>query len=171
MKITDCFKAGFVQRPHGLRGEVTVVLAPDAPIEAEELKTVFLEDDGRLIPYFVDAISLNGSKALVKFQDVDTLEAAEKISKKSVYLPKTERPKSGRGEFYDDEVIGFDVEDEVAGPLGQIQEIIQAGANKLIVVLEGEKEVLIPVNSPFVVRLNKTTRKMTVSLPEGYLDI
>jgi 16S rRNA processing protein RimM len=33
------------------------------------------------------------------------------------------------------------------------------------------KEVLIPVNSPFITSINKSKKKISVNLPEGFLDI
>jgi 16S rRNA processing protein RimM len=34
-----------------------------------------------------------------------------------------------------------------------------------------EKEVLIPVNGPFILSINKTKKIITVLLPEGFLEI
>ena len=86
-------------------------------------------------------------------------------------MPKSERPKSIRGEFYDDEIPGFMVTDETVGELGPVQEVMTAGPNKLIVLDRQGKEVLIPVNSPFIVSINKSKKKITVNLPDGFLDI
>jgi 16S rRNA processing protein RimM len=171
MDIDACYKIGFILKPHGLKGGVTVSLDPDAPGDFSALESVFLEKDQRLIPYFIDEVSVRGAKAFVKFDDVDTPEAAESISKRALYLPKSSRPKSGRGEFYDDEVIGFDVTDENMGDLGQITDVMSAGANRLLVLLHQGREVLIPINSPFVKSVNKSRKKISVNLPEGFLDI
>jgi 16S rRNA processing protein RimM len=48
---------------------------------------------------------------------------------------------------------------------------MQAGANRLLVLMQGEKEVLIPVNSPFILSINKSKKRISVDLPEGFLDI
>ena len=171
MQITDCYKIGYILKPHGLKGEVTVSITPDGPEDISELETVFVEQNSRLAPFFIESASQNGDKAFVKFEDIDTVEDANKISKSSVYLPKSERPKSGREEFYDDEIIGFEVHDKELGLLGEIQSIEKAGPNKLFVVLYQEKEMLIPVNGPFVVSINKSKKTIAVDLPEGFLDI
>jgi 16S rRNA processing protein RimM len=77
----------------------------------------------------------------------------------------------GRGEFYDDEITGFAVNDEVTGDLGKVREIIEAGPNKLIAVDNGVKEVLIPVNGPFIKSINKSRKTIIVELPDGFLDL
>jgi 16S rRNA processing protein RimM len=143
---------------------------PEAP-ELEDIKTFFLEKNKRLVPQFMESISVRGDKAFVKFEDIDSPEAAQSISKSAVYLPKSTREKSGRGEFYDDEIIGFKVEDKLLGDLGTVAEVVSAGPNKLLSVDNQGKEVLIPVNSPFILRINKTKKKIIVELPDGFLEL
>jgi 16S rRNA processing protein RimM len=172
MHIDDCYKIGLVLKPHGLKGEVTISIDDDVPNDFATLDAVFLRrNDGPLVPYFIQAASVRGDKAFVKFEDVDTPEAAQTISKHAIFLPKTARPKSARGEFYDDEIVNFEVTDTTAGVLGHVTDVMQAGANRLLVIMQGEKEVLIPVNSPFILSINKSKKTISVELPEGFLDI
>ncbi len=171
MTIDACYKIGFIMKPHGLKGGVTIALNTEAPDDFDSIKTVFVEVKEKLLPYFVDTVSLKGNKAFLKLDGVDTPEDALAISKSSLYLPKTFRPKSGRGDFYDDEVIGFEVSDSETGLLGTITEVVQAGPNKLLSVDHNGREILIPVNSPFINSVNKNRKKITVTLPDGFLDI
>jgi len=89
MKLSQCYKVGYVMKPHGLKGEVTMSLDAESPADFESLETLFLEKGNVLVPYFVETMSVSGSKAYVKFEDVDTHEAAGDISKSGVYLPKS----------------------------------------------------------------------------------
>lgn len=171
MTTDTCYKIGFIMKPHGLKGQVTISLDPEAPENFSGIDTVFVQVREKLLPFFVEAISLKGAKAFLKLEEVNTPEDAQAISKSPIFLPKSTRPKSGRGEFYDDEVIGFEVLDNEMGSLGIIQEVVHAGPNKLLSVKYHEREVLIPLNSPFIDSVNKSRKRITVSLPEGYLDI
>jgi 16S rRNA processing protein RimM len=171
MNINDCYKIGYIQKPHGLKGGVSIALDADAPENFAELESVFVEKNKRLIPHFIQAVSVRGDKAFVTFDDVKTPEEATAISKCAIYLPKSMRAKSARGEFYDDEIIGFEVSDAEVGVLGGVTEIVEAGPNKLISVDYNGKEVLIPVNSPFITSINKSKKKISVELPEGFLEI
>lgn len=171
MEIDSCFKIGWILKPHGLKGEVTVMLDEDAPEDFSSIESVFVEQNERLVPYFIKAISIQGKKAFVKFEEIDSIDAALKISKHALYISKSIRPKSGRGEFYNDEIIDFEVHDEEKGLLGKVREIMQAGPNRLLVVDHDNKEVLIPVNGPFIASVNKTKKKVVVNLPEGFLEL
>lgn len=171
MEIADCFKIGYVQKTHGLKGEVTIALEANAPDEVDSMTSIFLEVKGRLIPYFIVAISLKGDKAFVKFEDVTTSEQANQLKGTSLYLPKAIRPKSKRGEFYNDEIIGFTVNDAAAGKLGNVVRVENEEINPLLIVQHGEKEIAIPINAPFITSVNKSAKKIEVALPEGLLDL
>jgi 16S rRNA processing protein RimM len=171
MQISDCYKVGFILKPHGLKGQVTISIDADFPSDAKQVDTIFIEINNVLVPYFIQAFSAKGDKAFVKFEDVESVETALAISKKTLYLPKSSRAKSGRGEFYDDEIVGFEVEDEAIGPLGIVREVTNAGLNKLLVLDFKEREILIPVNSPFIKSINKSKKKISLELPDGYLEI
>jgi 16S rRNA processing protein RimM len=171
MDLKSAYKIGYILKPHGLKGQVTVSLDAEAPEDLEDIDTLFIEKNNQLIPYFREEISVSGSKAYLKLEDINTPEAAKDISKSAIYLPKTSRPKSGKGEFYDDEVIGFVVTDETEGELGSVTEITVAGPNKLLTVICNGKEVLIPINSPFIKSVNKSKKTISVELPEGFLEI
>lgn len=165
----SCFQIGFIQRTHGLKGELTCVIESELP-EAD-FNAVFVEIDNRLIPYFIKSMSLQGSRSLLHLDEVETLEQARRLVGKSLYLQKTLRPRLGRGEFYDDEITGFAVNDSAVGHLGNVREIIDAGPNKLIAVDRGDKEVLIPINGPFIKSINKSKKSISVELPDGFLDL
>lgn len=171
MDLKSAYKIGYILKPHGLKGQVSVSLDAEAPEDLEDMDTIYVEKNNQLIPYFREAISVSGVKAYLKFEDINTPEQAKEISKSALYLPKASRPKSARGEFYDDEVIGFEVTDVAEGSLGYVTEITTAGPNKLLTLIHNGKELLIPINSPFIKSINKSKKTISVELPEGFLDI
>ena len=171
MELEACFKIGYVQKTHGLKGEVSIALEANAPETIDELASLFIEVKGRLIPYFIEGISVKGDKAFVKFEDVNSSEEASLLKGTSLYLPKTARPKAKRGEFYNDEIIGFMVNDATAGQLGSVVRVENEEVNPLLIILLGEKEIAIPINAPFITNMNKSSKKIEVELPEGLLDL
>lgn len=85
--------------------------------------------------------------------------------------PKKLRPSLPKGEFYNDEVIGFEVSDEALGLLGKVTEIQESGVARHLVVDHSGKEIMIPLNGPFIKSLNKSKKRIAVDLPEGFLDL
>jgi len=170
MNISDCYKAGYVAKTHGLKGEVTIVISVDCPDPAS-LKIFFVDINQNLVPHFIQTVSVKGDKAFLKLEDVNTPEEAAKLKGCSLYLPKTERPKLSRGEFYSEEVVGFEVIDIENGSLGVVKEVFEHGLSRHLVVVRDQKEVMIPTNGPFIQGINKAKKKITVTLPDGFLDI
>jgi 16S rRNA processing protein RimM len=171
MTREESFKAGFIMRPHGLKGEVTISLDPDSPAEWNDLDVVFVELNNTLVPYFIQTVSVRGDKAFLKLEDVDTPEQAGLLKNHSLYLPKTYRPKPVGGDFYDDEVIGFEIYDSNALLIGKVKTIERAGVNRFLIVDYQDKEVMIPVQKPLLKSINRSKKTITVNLPDGFLEI
>ncbi len=169
MNKKDYYTIGYISKTHGLKGEVTAVFTE--PIELDGLNSIFIGMNDNLVPYFIQSFSDRGDKAFLKFEDISTPEQAASLKGSMMYLNKTVRPTLKRGEFYNDEVVGFSVEDEAAGTLGVLNQVIQSGPSRLLEIDYNGKEVLIPVNGPFIKSVNKSKKLIKVSLPEGFLSI
>lgn len=172
MNKEQCFQLGYVSKVHGLRGEIVVVLDVDFPEDYEDLEHIFLERNGRLVPYFLEHFVLQANnKALAKIEELDRIEQVENLVGSEVYLPLSELPELDEDQYYFHELIGFEVEDEVHGSLGQVQTIYDLDTQDLIGVIHQEKEVLIPIQDGIIIKVDKAAKKVFCRLPEGLLDI
>lgn len=171
MNLNGYYKIGRIAKPHGLKGEVTVLLQPDLPNDASKLTVVYLHENNNLVPYFIQNVSVKGNKAFIRFEDIETLEDAQRISRQELYLPTSQRPAPARGQFYNDEVIGYTVEESSMGQIGTITEVLSITSQRLISIKYQSKDLLIPVNGPFIKGIDRAKNIMYVTLPEGYLDL
>jgi 16S rRNA processing protein RimM len=171
LKSEACFLIGNIYKAHGLKGEVSVYLLPEAPLDFSAIDVVYLLIKGNLVPYFIEDISIKSDKAYVKLEEVDTKESAEGLKGTKLYLPLTQREMLPAGEFYEDELVGLKVSDTNLGVLGVVLGIEQGGLAKLMLVDFNGRELLIPMNSPLIVNIDLTQKSITVNLPEGYLEI
>ncbi len=169
MNKQDCYSIGYISKTHGLKGEVTAIITE--PIELDSIESVFIEIKGTLVPHFIKSFSDRTDKAFIKFEDVNTIEQAMGLKGSTLYLSKSVRPPLKRGEFYNDEIVGFVIEDENLGHLGFLKQVIQSGPSRLLEIDCNGKEILIPVNGPFIKSINKSKKTIRVSLPGGFLDI
>jgi 16S rRNA processing protein RimM len=170
MHVDSCFKIAYVVKAHGLKGELTLALLPECP-DLSGLSPVFLEIKNQLVPQFIETASVKGTKAYVKFEGVDSLDSAHALKGCSLYLPIKHRPGLPKGQFYGDEVAGFEVVDATLGSLGTVKEVLETGASRHLVVLRDAREVLIPLNGPFIKSLNKSKKRILVDIPEGLLEL
>ncbi|HEY1005517.1 MAG TPA: ribosome maturation factor RimM, partial [Sphingobacteriaceae bacterium] len=123
MKIEDSFYIGYITKTKGLKGEVQVFFEYPDP-EALELKSVFVELNGKLVPYFISSFKLqNNQTGYFYFDDIDTIDKAEKLVRKKLYQPNSIRPERDEDEFLITDLKGYIAHDERFGELGEIIEI------------------------------------------------
>lgn len=172
MNKDQCFQVGRIAKVHGLRGEVNVVLDVDYPEDYEGLEHLFLEQKGRLVPFFLEHFVIQpGGKALAKFEELDTIESVENLVGAEAFLPLTELPQLEDDQYYYHELVGFEVIDQTLGLIGPVQVIYDLETQDLLGVIHQGKEVLIPIQDGIITQVDKAAKKVFCQLPEGLLDI
>ncbi|WP_370090053.1 ribosome maturation factor RimM [Ekhidna sp.] len=170
MRQDDCYQLGEVIKTHGLNGEVGISLDVDFPDEYQNLESVFLEQQGKLVPFFIDTLQINGGKALVKFEDIETVDDARNLLKAKLFLPLSTLPSLEEGQYYFHDLVGCEVAE---GPkkLGIIKEVIDLNGNQLLSVDLNGREILIPLKDEILTHVDIAGKKVEVKLPVGLLDI
>ncbi|MDF2156813.1 ribosome maturation factor RimM [Algoriphagus sp. CAU 1675] len=172
MNKDQCFQIGRIAKVHGLRGEVNVVLDVEYPEDYEHLEHLFLEQKGRLVPFFLEHFELQpGNRALAKFEELDSIEKVEPLVGSEIYLPLSELPELEEDQYYYHELIGFEVYDETKGLIGPVEVIYDLETQDLLGVKHQGKEVLIPIQDGIIQKVDKAAKKVFCQLPEGLLDI
>ena len=170
MKIDDCFQLGAIIKTHGFKGEVVLQLDVDNPHEYENLESVFLDQSGKLVPFFISKSLFQGEKIRILFEDVDDEISAKKLVGAKAFLPADLLPELGDEDYYFHEVVGYKVVNE-GKELGEIFEIYDHPSNPLFGFKLNSQEVLVPFQDEFVRSVDKSSREIHVNLPDGYLDI
>jgi 16S rRNA processing protein RimM len=172
MTIEECFQLGYVVRTHGMKGQVIAFFDVDFPEDYEDLKSLFLLLGGRLVPFFVERVELQAnSKGILKFEDLNTLEEAERLKGVELYLPLASLPELDEDQFYFHEVVGYTVVDEALGELGTVKAFYDMEYQDLLAMDYQGHEVLIPVQDEIVLHADKEARVLHVNLPEGLVEV
>jgi 16S rRNA processing protein RimM len=172
MNLDACYHLGYIVRTHGVKGQVVAFFDVDYPEDYKELESVFLQLNGKLVPFFIQALDLQpNGRIIIKFEDVESITEAEKLKNVALYLPLDQLPELDEDQFYFHEVIGFTVIDEVLGELGKIREIYEMPHQDLMAMDYQGVEVLIPVQDELIMRADKAGQKLYVKLPEGLVEI
>jgi 16S rRNA processing protein RimM len=171
MRHDSCFELGHVRKTHGIRGEIKAFLDSDAPLKYRGLKSVYLELKNKLIPFMIEKINIQGASAIIKLQDVNSIEEAGKLVKSKLYLPLKMLNDGGTDKIFRHDLIGFTVIDGLRRKLGKITGIYEAGSNGLIAVDYKGREILIPLNNELIKKVNLARKELNMELPEGLLDL
>jgi len=167
----DYYYLGKIIRLHGYEGMVSAYLDTDEPGEYEVLKLVFLKINNVPVPFFIQSISLLNNKALIQFEDVHTLEQAERLVQKEIYLPLSELPELTGKKFYYHEIKGFKVIDEQFGDIGNVKQVLEYPNQPLMQIMNEATEVLIPVSDEIIQKIDRKKKEIYIKAPEGLIDI
>ncbi len=166
-------EVGFIQKPHGLRGEVIVIF--DNRFEAifESFENYFIEIDGGLVPLFVseDGIKYrNNESMIIKFDYIESQEKAKEISGCKIFISNDDLIENDSSEA-DNSLIGMKVIDEKSGELGVIVALDDFSGNIVIAVAHPRSEILIPLSDQIIRKIDKKNNRLFLDCPEGLIDI
>jgi 16S rRNA processing protein RimM len=172
MDKDSCFQIGYIAKVHGLHGEVAAVLDVDYPEEYEDIEHVFVTQDSRLVPYFLEHFVLQPNhRALAKFEGFDSVDQATSLVGSLLYLPLKDLPELKEDQYYFHELIGFAVQDKLHGELGAIKQIYDLQTQDLMGLEYKGKEILIPIQDGIILKVDKAEKKVFCKLPDGLLEI
>ena len=155
----------------GLKGELAVWLDTDEPEKYHHLESVFLLQEGELIPFSIVSVKVKGRQQIVVgFRDVDSAMAPSLVDAE-LYLPLSMLPPLTGNRFYYHEVAGFEIVDEEAGPVGRCVSVLEYPHQALFQIDHDGREVLVPIVDELIRTVDRVQRRIVVSLPEGLLDI
>lgn len=172
MRKEDCFYLGKIVKKYSFKGEVLVKLDTDEPEIYENMESVFIALGNNLVPFFIEECSLHKSDLIrLKLEDVTSEADADLLMKSELYLPLDFLPKLTGKQFYFHEIIGFIMEDVHQGELGIIKGVNDSTAQALFEIEKDGKEILIPINDDFIVKVDRHNKKIIVDTPEGLVDL
>ena len=172
MDLKDSIYIGQIAKLHGYKGGVSLFLDVTHPEEYIDMESFFIEIDGILTPFFIESFKLkNKGFAAVKFQGIDSEQEAKSLLKKKVFIPETELRELDESNFYDHEVIGFEVEDVVKGEIGKVTAIADLKQNPLLVIEFKDKEILLPIFEGLMVKVDRKLKRLIVKAPDGLIDL
>mgnify|MGYP000920545599 FL=1 len=166
-------KVGKIVNTHSLKGEVKVISSTDFEEERFKKGSKLLITRGNQLIREVVVESYRNHKnfLLVKFEEIDSVEEAEKLKNLQIKIDSDEVGELEENEFYFHQIIGCEVFDENDKNLGEIIDILTPGANDVWVIKgENGKEILIPYIEDVVKKIDITSKKVNIEVMEGLID-
>jgi len=172
VELKDCFYLGKITKKYSFKGELIISLDTDEPEIYKNLKSVFININGRLIPYFIEKSKSQKKATLrVKFEDINSEEEALSIINKEVYLPLENLPELKGKKFYYHEIIGYNVVDTNHGNIGIIIKVEDKTSQSIFIIKNNGKEILIPVNDNIIQMINRKNKTIHITAPNGLIDL
>ena len=164
----DVYKIGKIGKPHGVAGEVTFRFTDDV-FDRVDADYLVLMVDGILVPFFMEEYRFRSDEvALVKFEDIDTVERASGLTGSEVFFPR-DLSDGDDGEMTWSQIVGYDIVDADRHTIiGRIASVDETTINVLLELADG---TLIPAAEEFIVECDHDTRQLYMRLPDGLVNL
>lgn len=165
---------GRLARPHGVRGELQLVITTAFPERIADLETVYVGadpyDSDSAVPYQVAGTRRHRDHLLVRLESIATREDADLLRGKLLMVALSEAVPLEEDEYYLFQAVGARVVTTDGEDLGRVAEILETGANDVFVVRGGPRgEILLPDIDEVVLDVDVEKGLMTVALLPGLL--
>ncbi|MDD2474637.1 MAG: ribosome maturation factor RimM [Dysgonamonadaceae bacterium] len=173
IRESDLVKIGKILKPHGVKGEMTIVFDKSGYADIDTDFYFFLLD-GMYVPFYIEEFRFNSdSSARVKFEGVNFLEKASTYNDTSLFISKEfiqNEDVEVTFTFEWEQFIGYTILDERSSFIGKIEEVDSSTINVLFIVEKNNEEFLIPATSDFIIKVDSDNMKLHMTLPDGLLD-
>lgn len=148
-------------RTHGVRGALKLHPFTEDPSSILDFKQWFMRLPRREWQPIRDfSLRPLGKGFLIHFKHLTNPEDAQRYVNAELAVPRTELPNSDEAPYWID-LIGVHVRNTNGVEFGQIQEIMETGAND-VMVIKGKQEHLVPYLKQVIVSLDLPNKQMVV---------
>jgi len=159
---------GKLGRPHGLHGEILMVVYTDFPERIEPGVTLFIGPRYQPVKLIKSRPHTRG--LLVTFEDYHVREKIAELRNQLVYVRTSDSPLLDPGEYYHHQLLGLQVIDENGRLLGLLSSILETGANDVYVIRDQTgAEILIPAIDSVILDIDLEHKQIQVHLLSGLL--
>jgi len=163
---------GKIIRAHGYEGAVTLSADDHFSGELPEMEWVFIEIDGKPVPFFVSSFDEHASGNFVlKFEGYDSSEAMSEFTGCRVFVKYDDRYTEDEQASYPI-LEGYEIINQEKEFIGLVTKVMNLPMQYML-VLEGRdnRELLIPLNESWILEINKEEKVIIMDLPGGITEI
>ena len=156
-----------VLKSNGTQGELLMSFLDILPEDIDLQEPVFIEFDGLPVPFYFESFTPRGNtRALVKLTGVRSLKDADELAGADVYADYFEQDTQ-------EDLTGWTVRDQDGREVGVVSAFEDIPGNPCLWVKKagGDEEVLLPLHQDLVLDMNPPGRTLTLTIPEGILDL
>lgn len=155
---------GKIVAPHGVRGDIRILPLTEKPDLFLDLEYLLLEGGKKLT---VKNARFQKRMILVTTKEVTTMNEAELLRDKNIYIKAEDLPELEEDEFYVADLVGIPVYDLEGKQIGTFKDSLSTGSNDVyIIAVPGAKDILVPALKEYFKEINLAEKRIVVKLPE-----
>lgn len=159
---------GWIASAFGLRGQVKLRAVSDRLDHVQQqVQTVYLGQE-RTPHQLLSMFEPKPGLLVLTLSGVSDRDTAELLRRTEVYIHESDAAPLADDEYYIHDLYGLQVQTTDAEILGRVAEVLETGANEVLVVRNaGCPDLLIPMIADVVEELDIAAGQVIVRLPEG----
>lgn len=168
--LDELLLVGQITTPFGIHGQLNLHAITNRPEHLRRVSTVFVGEN--LTPYTLKRAAPHKSSVLIMTLDgIDGRDAAERLRGQEVYIRQADAMPLDEDEYYLHDLPGLRVETVDGATIGTVKEVLETGANEVLIVTRPEGgEALIPMIRDVVKRLDIAAGVVVIEPLPGMLD-
>ena len=162
----EIFKAGKINKTHGVNGELNCAIDADTIDRAEYM---VLDMDGIFVPFFISNIRVKSSNSvLLTLEDIETETDARNLVGKDIYLPI--HLMSDEDMLSYEYFVGFTMvnADE---KLGEISFVDDQTVNILFGISAEDGDILLPAVEDFIMEVDNENKILYTNYPNELVEL
>ena len=169
MKKKQLFHIGTFGKPVGLKGEIKIIMHNLEFNTFKSLNTYLLDEESMFWDF--QYLKINKNKLTGKLKKCNSINCAEKLNGKKIFIDINHLPKNKKNQFYIFDLINCEVKTSKNILLGIIIDIDNFGAGDLIKIKkDNNKSFYIPMNEDNVVKVDLKKKLVIVNPIKGILN-
>ena len=171
MGCAGFIEVGYIQRTHGIKGELQASWDDSLNVDPQNFESVFVEIDGIPIPFFISIIKHRSlEKIIFKLDGVDDLPSAEELVGHKILLLSEQVPEDDEIELKD--LVGFTIVSKDNKIVGVIENYEEFNLNSIYYVkTPSNAQIIVPAVEDLVIEVDVDAKIVTMEIPEGLVDL
>jgi 16S rRNA processing protein RimM len=159
---------GHIMGPFGIKGWIKIKVGTEEADSLGQFKLVYLEQHGKIAQYRLENSFVNNNVFHAKFEQVDDRDQALNLKGAVIKVLRGNLPILPDNEYYWADLIGLNIYNKEDLYLGMVIDLMQTGANDVLVVKDKDVTRLIPFVAVYVLEVNFDARKIMVDWGVDY---
>lgn len=159
---------GRLLAPFAVRGWIKVQTWTEYSDSLVDYPIWYLHQDGVWRAITVEDTEVHSKGLVVKLEGVDDREAADRLRGIDVAVPRGQLPQTDEDEYYWHDLKGLAVYTTTGDALGVVVDLLESGANDLLVVRDAQQTRLIPFVGAIVRHVDSVNGRIDVEWGKDY---
>ena len=169
MKKKQLLHIGTFIRPVGLKGEIKIIMCNFEFNTFKSLSSYLVNEAAEFLDF--QYLKNKKNKLTGKLKKCNSINCAEKLNDKKIFIDKKNLPKNNKNQFYIFDLINCEVKTLKNDLLGNIINIDNFGAGDLIKIKKTNNESFyVPMNEDNIVKVDIKKKLVIVSPIKGILN-